>query len=68
MSASWGSDVPISLPEPLDEVGLVPMFGFVFTINGLFHDLSESDHDLLSRSGYGPVSPANTEWGDVDVR
>jgi hypothetical protein len=67
VSADWGSDVPVSMPQPLEDVGLVPMFGFVFTINGLRHDISEADHERLSRSGYTPISPANTDWGDVDV-
>lgn len=67
MSADWGSDVPVSMPEPLDGVGLVPMFGFVFTIDGLRHDISEVDHERLSRPSYAPISPAQTEWGDGDV-
>lgn len=65
--ATWGSDVRVSLPEPLDGVGLIPMFGFVFTIDGLRHDLSETDHEALSRSGFRPISPVDTEWGDSDV-
>ena len=68
MSADWGADVPISMPAPLDGVGLIPMFGFVFTIDGLRHDISETDHELLSRSGFAPISPVDTEWGDEDVR
>ncbi len=67
MSADWGSDVPVSMPAPLDGVGLIPMFGFTFTIDGLRHDLSEADHERLSLSGFKPVSPAGTEWGDDDV-
>ena len=47
---------------------LVPMFGFVFTIDGLRHDISAVDHERLSRPTLAPVSPANTEWGDEDVR
>ena len=67
MSADWGSDVPVSMPEPLDGDGLVPMFGFVFTLDGLRHDISEVDHERLSRPSYAPISPAQTEWGDGDV-
>lgn len=68
MSADWGTDVPVSMPEPLDGVGLVPMFGFVFTIDGLRHDLTTADHERISHPTFAPHSPADTEWGDVDVR
>jgi hypothetical protein len=65
---SWGSDVPVSMPEPLgDQVGLVPMFGFTFTINGLFHDLSDADHERLSTPTYAPISPVNTIWDDQNL-
>lgn len=67
MSADWGSDVPVSMPEPLTEAGLIPMFGFVFTIDGLRHDLSEADHERIGRPTFAPISPANTDWGDSDV-
>lgn len=65
---SWGSDVPVSMPEPLgDQEGLVPMFGFNFTINGLFHDLTDADHEALSTPTFAPISPANTVWDDQDL-
>ena len=67
MISDWGSDVPVSMPEPLDGAGLVPMFGFVFTIDGLRHDLSEVDHERVSRPTYAPHTPAQTVWGDGDV-
>lgn len=55
----WGSDVPISLPAPLDEdnPGVVPMGGFCFTANGLFHDLSAADHVRLATPSYAPSEP-----------
>lgn len=58
---SWASDVPVSMPEPLPYTGHVPMYGFVFTENGMFHNLSESDHERLSRPTYGPVDPSQQE-------
>lgn len=67
MSADWGSDVPVSMPEPLDRDGVVPMFGFVFTVDGLRHDISAEAHERLSRPPLAPISPANTDWGDSDV-
>lgn len=47
----WSSNVPISMPRPLDGHGdavknnesLVPMNGFCITANGLFHDLTQKD-------------------------
>lgn len=57
----WASDVPVSLPQPLDIDGAhVPMHGFVFTENGLFHDLSEADHEVLRQPTYAPP-PAPSE-------
>lgn len=69
MSAQpWGSDVPVSMPEPLkDQEGMIPMFGFTFTVNGLFHDLTEADHERLSIPTYAPISPANTVRDDLDL-
>lgn len=54
-SQAWASDAPISLPEPAESTPLsVPMFGFVFTENGLFHDLSEADHEVLRTPTFAP--------------
>lgn len=65
----WASDVAISMPEPLDSKtqGLVPMFGFVFTANGLFHDIDQTDHDEISTPSFSPVSPADTVYDDLNV-
>jgi hypothetical protein len=68
-SQPWGSDVPVSMPEPLSgQAGLVPMFGFVFTVNGLFHDLTEADHEQLSIPTYAPISPIHTIRDDQDLK
>lgn len=55
----WAADVPVSLPQPLDESnpGIIPMDGFCFTANGLFFDLSQSDFDVISTPTYAPDSP-----------
>lgn len=45
MTAPWGADVPISLPEPLapgTEVK-IDMGGFGFTDDGIAHQFRESD-------------------------
>lgn len=56
MSAqSWASDAPVSLPAPPEQTLLsVPMYGFVFTENGLFHDLTEADHEVLRTPTFAP--------------
>jgi hypothetical protein len=56
MADQWGSDVPVSMPQPLPPgvVGIVPMGGFTMTENGLFPDLSAADHEMLSRPSYTP--------------
>lgn len=61
----WGSDAPVSMPEPLDPdtPGLVPMGGFVFTEWGLRFDLSEADHEVLRTPTYAPQEPV-TEVSD----
>lgn len=58
-SVHWGADVPVSLPQPLEEgnVGIIPMDGFCFTENGLFHDLSQADFDRISTPSYAPDNP-----------
>lgn len=62
----WASDTPVSLPEPTEYTPMtVPMYGFVFTENGLFHDLTEADHEALRTPTFGPVEdPTNVEYGD----
>lgn len=60
MADQWGSDAPVSMPEPLprDLSGnTVAMDGFVMTENGLFHDLSAADHETLSRPTFAPYDP-----------
>ncbi|MFD8656168.1 hypothetical protein [Streptomyces mirabilis] len=61
MADQWGSDVPVSMPQPLpkDVVGVVPMGGFVMTESGLFPDLSAADHEWLSRPTFAPYNPTN---------
>lgn len=55
----WGADVPISLPEPLDDdnPAVVAMGGFAFTANGLFFDLSAADHARMATPTYAPLLP-----------
>ncbi|MFE6000306.1 hypothetical protein ACFQ6C_26155 [Streptomyces sp. NPDC056454] len=67
MADQWGSDVPVSMPQPLPPgvVGIVPMGGFTMTESGLFPDLSAADHEYLSRPSYAPYEPLRTQVEDV---
>lgn len=71
MVNSWGSDVPISKPEPLTpdvtDPGSVPMYGFCFTVHGLRHDLNAADQEAVFIPGYAPHYPAEVVWGDADL-
>lgn len=55
----WGTDVPVSLPQPLDDASAVsiPMDGFCFTANGLAFDLSRADFDRISTPSFAPELP-----------
>ena len=53
--AKWGSDCPISLPEPMmgDPIK-VSLGGLAFTPNGLVFDLTDDDRDALFFPPYAP--------------
>lgn len=55
----WGSDVPISMPEPppTDVPRSVKFGGFAFGPNGLVPDLTQSDLDNLLQPFFAPVNP-----------
>jgi hypothetical protein len=64
MANQWGADVPISMPQPLraDQEAIVPMGGFVMTLDGLYPDMSAADHERLATPAYAPYNPLrNTE-------
>jgi hypothetical protein len=63
----WTSDTAISLPEPNPGVSLVPMYGFTFTADGLFHDLTQADHDRLSNPHEEPTRPSDIIFDDGDL-
>ncbi len=52
----WGSDVPVSMPVPIDaDPGAkVDLGGLAFITTGLVHDLTEVDREELLGRGYGP--------------
>lgn len=63
MANQWGADVPVSMPQPLraDQVALVPMNGFVMTLDGLWPDMSAADHERLATPAYAPYDPRNVD-------
>lgn len=63
---AWASDAPVSLPEPVDLDRVhIRMYGFVFTEQGLFHDLSETDHEVLRVPTFAPPpDPTTTVYDD----
>lgn len=64
----WGADVPISMPMPVDEPGLVPMFGFTMTQYRLAHDLTSAEYEALSVPVYAPLQPPQqTIRDDADL-
>jgi hypothetical protein len=44
-------------PLRADQEALVPMGGFVMTLDGLFPDLSAADHERLATPVYSPYNP-----------
>lgn len=66
----WAADTDISMPNPKDPNNQVevPMFGFVFTENGLFHDLTVAQHETLSQPSFGPpLQTQDVVRGDTEV-
>lgn len=56
---SWGTDVPVSMPQPLgDNQGVIDMDGFCFTDGGIAHNLSRADWEQLVVPTFAPEIPA----------
>lgn len=54
MADEWSADVPISMPEPTQHEGRVPMNGLVWTKFGLWHDLNSDDYEQYRRPYFAP--------------
>ena len=64
----WGADVPISMPLPAEEPGIVPMFGFKMTQYRLAHDLTAAEYEALGVPVFAPLRPpAHTIRDDADL-
>lgn len=59
MSANgWGSDVPVSLPEPVSSSDVrVDMGSHAFTDNGLYLNVSRADLDTIATPTFAPRRP-----------
>jgi hypothetical protein len=67
MASAWASDVPISMPRPLDPslAAAVDMNGFTWTFAGLRHNLNAVDAERLGKPSLAPpVRPQNIVYGD----
>lgn len=69
-TSSWGSDVPVSMPQPIpadqiDDLNM-PMYGFRFSPRGLQHDLTTSDIEAILAERYLPRTH-NEQRDDADV-
>lgn len=53
---SWGSDVPISMPRPLDptKVVYIDMGGFCFCLSGIAHNFTEADREIFFVPTFAP--------------
>lgn len=58
---TWASDVPVSMPVPLDHEGIVPMGGFIFTDRGLFHEITAATLEDMTPS-FAPVYDPRKVW------
>lgn len=58
MSQMWGSDVPISMPEPLDSSRdvYVDMGALCFTLSGVAHNFREADLEAYTYPMYTPTT------------
>jgi hypothetical protein len=65
---AWGADVPISMPVPVDEDVIVPMFGFGMTQYRLVPDMTSAEYEDLSVPVYAPDLPQGSEVaGDAGI-
>lgn len=53
----WYADVPISLPRPAQGRPILGMGGFIFTDNGIEHDIDAVDFERAYMSEELPGSP-----------
>jgi hypothetical protein len=65
---AWGADVPISMPVPVEEDVIVPMFGFGMTRYRLVPDMTSAEYEDLAVPVYAPDLPQGAEIaGDAGI-
>ena len=72
MTDSWGTSVPISMPQPTEDDVIVPMFGFGYSKYGIRHDITREELLRYRRPTFAPISdPAQVvyedEWADESI-
>ena len=66
--SSWGSDVPISMPQPNLNAVIVQMHGFGYSQYGIVHDLNELDYMSVRRPASPPdVDPSSEVFDDAEL-
>lgn len=65
--SSWYSDVSISSPMPHGARELVSMQGFVFTENGIAHEITDQQYFEVFTPKTEPVDPTETIFLDKDL-
>lgn len=54
---NWATDVPTSMPVPVEQwpgMPKVDLGGFMFTINGIAHDVTESELEDIYTPRFAP--------------
>lgn len=66
MADNWGSDVPISMPVALgnEQIAYVDMGALCFTLQGVAHNLRETDLEAYTTPMFAP-SAFGVTGGDV---
>ena len=57
--AYWGTDVPISMPEPTTDDVLIDMGAYGFSENGLVHNLTPADLEDYMMPTFAPEGSIN---------
>jgi len=65
--SKWFSDVPISGPKPNDAKVLVSMQGFVFTENGIAHEITEEQYLEVFSPKVEPIDPVEAVYFDANL-
>jgi len=65
--SKWYSDAPISSPKPHGVRELVSMQGFVFTENGIAHEITDQQYFEVFVPKTDAIDPTETIFLDKDL-